>query len=123
VDAGKRRIADYSGLRPGNYTFRVIAANSNGIWNREGASVEVLISPPFWYSWWAFFTYGILLLLFLLLIRRFETKRATLKTDLKIERIEKEKSLELDKMKSRFFTNISHEFRTPLTLFIVQRIS
>ncbi|NOR33881.1 MAG: hypothetical protein GQ579_04285, partial [Bacteroidales bacterium] len=113
VDAENRRRADYSGMRPGRYTFRVIAANSNGVWNREGASVEIFISRPLWYSWWAFSAYVILLFLILLLIRRFEKKRAKLKTELRIERIDKEKTLELDKMKSRFYTNISHEFRTP----------
>jgi signal transduction histidine kinase/DNA-binding response OmpR family regulator/ligand-binding sensor domain-containing protein len=118
VDAENRRRADYSGMRPGRYTFQVIAANSNGVWNREGASVEIFISRPLWYSWWAFSAYVILLFLILLLIRRFEKKRAILKTELRIERIDKEKTLELDKMKSRFYTNISHEFRTPLALLL-----
>jgi len=52
VDAGTRRIAYYSHVPPGSYTFRVIAANRDGIWNMEGASVPIRIIPPFWRTWW-----------------------------------------------------------------------
>lgn len=52
VDAGTRRVAYYSHVPPGNYTFRVIAANRDGVWNLEGASVPIRIIPPFWRTWW-----------------------------------------------------------------------
>jgi signal transduction histidine kinase len=52
VDAGTRRIAYYSHVPPGNYTFKVIAANRDGIWNLEGASIPIRIIPPFWKTWW-----------------------------------------------------------------------
>jgi signal transduction histidine kinase/ligand-binding sensor domain-containing protein len=52
VDAGTRRVAYYSFLPPGKYTFRVIAANSDGIWNTTGASINVTVVPPFWRTWW-----------------------------------------------------------------------
>ena len=52
VDAGTRRAAFYSHLPPGSYRFRVIAANADGIWNVQGASVEITVVPPFWRSWW-----------------------------------------------------------------------
>ena len=52
IDAGTRRVVYYSYLPPGSYTFRVIAANSDGVWNTEGASIRVVVVPPFWRTWW-----------------------------------------------------------------------
>jgi hypothetical protein len=52
VEAGTRRTAYFSHLAPGNYTFRVIAANADGVWNLTGASVRITIVPPFWRRWW-----------------------------------------------------------------------
>ena len=52
VDAGTRRTAYYSHASPGEYTFRVIAANSDGVWNLEGASLRIIVVPPFWRTWW-----------------------------------------------------------------------
>jgi signal transduction histidine kinase/ligand-binding sensor domain-containing protein len=52
VDAGDRRTAYYSHLPPGNYVFRVIAANSDGIWNLDGAALPVVVVPPIWRTWW-----------------------------------------------------------------------
>ncbi|HYV10191.1 MAG TPA: two-component regulator propeller domain-containing protein [Pyrinomonadaceae bacterium] len=52
VDAGTRRTAYFSHLAPGSYTFRVIAANADGVWNEVGASVRIRIVPPFWRTWW-----------------------------------------------------------------------
>jgi signal transduction histidine kinase/ligand-binding sensor domain-containing protein len=58
VDAGTRRVAYYSHIPPGDYTFRVIAANRDGVWNSEGVTVAIRIIPPFWKTWW-FFTVGL----------------------------------------------------------------
>jgi ligand-binding sensor domain-containing protein len=52
VEAGTRRAAFYSHLPPGSYRFRVVAANASGAWNLEGASLEVIVEPPFWRTWW-----------------------------------------------------------------------
>lgn len=52
IDAGTRRTAYYSYVPPGRYTFTVLAANSNGVWNREGASLELVVLPPFYRTWW-----------------------------------------------------------------------
>jgi signal transduction histidine kinase/ligand-binding sensor domain-containing protein len=52
VDAGPRRAAFYPYLPPGEYVFRVVAANSDGVWNEAGASLRVVVTPPFWRSWW-----------------------------------------------------------------------
>jgi signal transduction histidine kinase/ligand-binding sensor domain-containing protein len=52
IDAGTRRTAYFSHMPPGEYTFRMIAANAAGVWNQEGASVRITIVPPFWRTWW-----------------------------------------------------------------------
>lgn len=52
VDAGTRRYVYYNHLPPGNYTFKVIAANVEGIWNETGASLQIIVHPPFWRTWW-----------------------------------------------------------------------
>ncbi len=60
VQAGTHRYASYSNLRPGNYEFRVRAANGDGLWNEEGTSVKLTIQPPWWQSWWAYSLFGVL---------------------------------------------------------------
>ena len=59
VDAAGRDEVSYTNLAPGEYTFRVIAANSDGVWNAEGASVRLIISPPWWTTWWAYVFYAV----------------------------------------------------------------
>jgi signal transduction histidine kinase len=54
TEAGNRRAANYSYLPPGDYTFRVVAANSDGVWNEAGASLHIVVVPPFWRTWWFF---------------------------------------------------------------------
>ncbi|SEJ36203.1 Signal transduction histidine kinase [Dyadobacter sp. SG02] len=110
------RTADYSNVPPGSYKFRVRAANSDGIWVEK--SMSVLISPPWWRTGWAYIMYALMLagLFFggwqVLLLR----ERA--KNALKIREIKAQQLLEMDRLKSDFFTNVTHEFRTPLTLIL-----
>ena len=52
IEAGTRRVANYSYLRPGSYTFKVIAANSDGVWNNEGAQLQIVVLPAFYQTWW-----------------------------------------------------------------------
>jgi ligand-binding sensor domain-containing protein/serine phosphatase RsbU (regulator of sigma subunit) len=62
IDAGTQRNATYLNLAPGEYTFKVSAANSDGIWNLNGASVRINISPPWWRRWWAYVLYLVLII-------------------------------------------------------------
>jgi signal transduction histidine kinase/DNA-binding response OmpR family regulator len=116
VYAGNRTNVDYTNLDPGTYTFRVAGSNNDGEWNEEGASLQIIIRPPPWQTWYAYLLYGLIVAGIILRYRRFLINRAKLRLAVEVERIEKEKVLEIEQMKSRFFANISHEFRTPLTL-------
>jgi signal transduction histidine kinase/ligand-binding sensor domain-containing protein/DNA-binding response OmpR family regulator len=110
------RIANYTKLQPGNYTLRVKGSNNDGIWNEEGTSLKITILPPWWKTWWAYSIYAALILGTFYGLRRYEFSRQRFKHQMELEHVEAEKFQELDRMKSRFFANISHEFRTPLTL-------
>lgn len=111
-----RRFATYTHLDPGDYIFRVRASNNDGIWNEIGTSVRIIITPPWWRTTIAYILYILAGFGLIYSIQRYELNRQRLKYNLKIEQMEAEKLKEVDRMKSRFFANISHEFRTPLTL-------
>ncbi len=118
VYSGTRRFANYTDLKPGHYTFRVKGANNDGVWNEQGASINIIISPPWWQTWWAKILYALAAGLVLYALRYYTVSRERLNADLKLKSIESEKLLEMDHLKSHFFANISHEFRTPLTLIL-----
>jgi len=118
VPAGNSTRVDYTNLAPGHYTFRVIGSNNDGIWNETGAILEIRISPPPWLTPWAYIFYALLITGVLYAYRRYLINREKMKASLEIERMEKEKIREIDQIKSRFFANITHEFRTPLTLIL-----
>jgi len=108
---------DYRNLPHGTFTFKLRAIGAAQKWS-EPFEYIFTIHPPWWYSWWAYTIYGLILISIIFQYRRYLLKRAQLRSAVEIERIEKEKILELDHMKSSFFANISHEFRTPLTLLL-----
>jgi signal transduction histidine kinase/DNA-binding response OmpR family regulator len=115
-ESGSVRAATYTNLPPGRYTFQVRASNNDGVWNEVGTSLALVILPPWWRTWWAYALYSVLGLMALYGARRYEMNRLRLKNRLEVERVEGEQLRELDRARSRLFANVSHEFRTPLTL-------
>ena len=118
IDAGNSHSATFTNLDPGSYVFRVVAANSAGVWNEEGATLAIEVLPPFWRSTWAYVLYVVLGVLVIGGLMRVRERQVRLQEQLERERLEAEQLHELDHMKSSFFSNISHEFRTPLTLIL-----
>ncbi len=119
IDAGPNRSATFMKLNPGQYTFRVTASNSEGMWSEKSAALRLEILPPWWRTSLAYLAYGVCAILLFVGYHRYSLKLLRLRMDLQAQTFEMEKAHELEALKSRFFTNISHEFRTPLTLILV----
>ncbi len=118
VYAGTRRYASYPNLSPGEYVFRVKGSNNDGVWNEAGTSILIIISPPWWKTTWAYVLYSFLILSIIYTTWKLQLKRIRLGHEYEMTKFESEKLHEVDEMKSKFFANISHEFRTPLTLIL-----
>ncbi len=111
-----RRFASYNNLERGNYSFLLKATDENGVWNDAVTIVEIYKKPAFYESWWAYLFYFLTIATLLVIIYRFSINKLKLSEELKITQIEKEKAEELTQTKLRYFTNISHELLTPLTI-------
>ncbi len=118
VKAGTRRSVTYINLNPGEYQFRVRASNNNLVWNDEGASLAIVIGTAPWKSWYAILLYVFLITCVVLLIRWNAIKQVLLANNLEMEKVKHQQEQHLNEIKLRFFTDISHEFRTPLTLIL-----
>lgn len=108
----------FNSLNPGNYKLRVKAANGDGTLSDNDAVLSIIILPPFWKTNTAFVLYAFALIVILLIARKVIQQREKLKYALVHEREEMQRVHELDMLKVKFFTNVSHEFRTPLSLIL-----
>ena len=118
IESGTRRSATYLHLPPGKYTFRVQGSNSQGIWSSHVAALEIRVLPPWWRTWIAYCCYAILLALGIRAYFKFSINRARLRSQLSFEQREAKRIKELDSLKTQLYTNITHEFRTPLTVIL-----
>jgi len=110
--------AKYTNLKPGEYNFRLQAANSNGVWSDIEKSLLVIVNYPFYLTWPMKVAYAVFVILILLFFKEFSIIKVKRMHQLLIQEIEKEKNEEINQMRLKFFTNVSHEFKTPLTLII-----
>ena len=113
-----QKSVTYRYLPAGDYVFKVKTANQDGLWFENYASLKIRILPPWYKTWWAFLCYFIIAVVLIYYYILYRNNQAKLKYEIKIAQMSAEKEKELNEKKLSFFTNISHEFRTPLTLII-----
>lgn len=110
--------AVYTGLSPGRYTLNVNAANTSGIWSDKISTLSIVISPPYWASWWAYMLYAFITASFIWYWIGLYLARARFKQASAFRLKEAVQQQQINEMKNRFFANITHELRTPLTLIL-----
>lgn len=122
---GSNTSVSYTNLDPGEYTFRVKASNNDGVWNEQGAAIRIYVHPPFWLSGYAYFFYLLVIGAALYYSRQRAMGKLSRKLALEQERFHAEQERkqamrihELDQLKIKFLTNLSHEFRTPISLIL-----
>lgn len=108
----------YSKVPAGTYYFEVYAANNDGVWSDTPTVIKVIRKTAPWYSWPAYILYALMIIGLIYLICRHYADKKKLKLQLYLENIEKDKKEQIHQAQLRFFTNISHDFRTPLSLII-----
>ena len=113
---GDRQFAFYNQLPKGKRTFYLKTTDTNGLWSNYIAEIQVSKEPAFYETWWAYMFYVVLVILSLYLFYRRMKRRLQLRHELRIAQIDREKSEELVQTKLRYFTNISHDLLTPLTI-------
>lgn len=110
------RYAKYTNIPDGVYTFKVMGSNSDNIWTDEPIELTIRIKPPGYRSPLALFIYFVVLIITLIVITKAVKEVAQRKRDVLVANMEKDRIEEISRLKLQFFTNISHEFKTPLTL-------
>ncbi|SMD32826.1 Two component regulator propeller [Reichenbachiella faecimaris] len=113
---GSETSRNYSKLKPGNYTFTFTGANSDNIWASEDLSFQVTVLKPYWATTYALILYLILLVIVLLIFRRYSIIQVKEMGQIKLERMRRDQKEELNRLKINFYTEVSHELRTPLSL-------
>ena len=110
--------AIFTNVPSGNYVFEIIASNNDGIWNNTPKTLKITIIPPIWARWYSFLFYGLIITSIIIYIRKETINRQNLKNQIQLEKIKNETEENLHQLKLQFLTNITHEFRTPLTLIL-----
>lgn len=113
---GQQSVVNLTNIPPGKYTLQINYTNENGTWNSNPKKIAIVVHPPFWKTSWAYMLYFLLLIglqigIVIIIRQRARTKRAAAIDKFKIQQMK-----ELNDYKLQFFTNVAHEFRTPLTL-------
>lgn len=110
--------ASYSNLNAGTYKLIVYASNDDNIWSAEPIVLKIEVQPPFWLSWWAYIVYIIVVAAIIRFFLKYKLNKQREEYEQAQKILEANKIHEVDELKFKFFTNISHEFKTPLTLIL-----
>jgi signal transduction histidine kinase/ligand-binding sensor domain-containing protein/AraC-like DNA-binding protein len=126
---GSLHSAVYTNLDPGEYTFRVKASSDDASWNTPEKTIRIFVKPPFWRTGYAYAIYALVAVTIVFLLRyqgmrklknkfALEQERLQVKQLIEQERMEAERQHEFDQLRIKFLTNLSHEFRTPISLIV-----
>lgn len=116
IDAKTRRAAFYTNIPPGEYVFKVKASNNDGVWNEEGAQINIKVLSPIWKTGWAFLGYFLILVSLIVGFFWHFKMKEKFKNDLHRKQVEIKSIETFHKESVQLFTSFSHELRTPLTL-------
>lgn len=115
---GNGRTANYSELKEGNYVLRIRNTNTSGIWNTKELRLPIIILPPWYRTWWFRLSVLLVVLGMLAVLLYYWERERRIKYKMTIAELKHQHEQELNEKRLSFFTNISHEFRSPLTLII-----
>lgn len=118
VVSNNKRYASYSRIPSGTYKFVVEATNPNEKWSNKTRTINILIKPAPWNSWWAYLLYFLFVSMILFVIFYFWSNKQKLRTQIELSNLKNEQEKEINEMKLVFFTDVAHEFKTPLSLII-----
>nr|WP_319509488.1 two-component regulator propeller domain-containing protein [uncultured Draconibacterium sp.] len=118
VEISQGQDVSLAKVPPGKYVLEILGSNNDGVWSQQAKEIEIIIHPPFWLSWYAYILYAIFIGIISFIILKELAYRVKLRKEILAERYKHEAEENLFLEKTKFFTNISHEFRTPLTLII-----
>lgn len=118
INNGSSTSVSYTNLDPGEYTFHVKASNNDGVWSKEDTTIRIFVHPPFWRTTYAYIFYLLLITGLLFYSRYRGIARIRKQFMLAQERQEARRIQEMDRMKIKFLTNLSHDFRTPISLIM-----
>jgi signal transduction histidine kinase/ligand-binding sensor domain-containing protein/DNA-binding response OmpR family regulator len=116
INTGTNHSITLTDMKPDFYTLKIRGTNNDGVWSDQVASLQIHITQPWWKQTWAYLFYLGLITAAFIGLRHYELSRLRLRNTIKITNLESNKLKELDSLKSQFYANISHEFRTPLSL-------
>lgn len=113
-----KRFASYANIPDGTYKLYVEATNPDGSWSNEVRTLGIIVKPAPWNTWWAYVLYLLLIGTVLFVILYFWSNKQKLRNQIKLSNFKNEQEKEINEMKLIFFTDVAHEFKTPLSLII-----